>query len=70
MEFTCGDETVTVKEGEYVRVPGDTVHRYTVTSEAGESRMGGSTALSLERRATGHRQHRFPGGCSGLKGSA
>lgn len=33
VQFASGDETVTVREGDFVRVPADTVHRYTVTSE-------------------------------------
>lgn len=33
VEFASGDETVTVHEGGYVRVPRGAVHRYTVTSD-------------------------------------
>lgn len=33
VQFASGDETVTVEEGGYVRVPSGTVHRYTVTSD-------------------------------------
>ena len=33
VQFTSGDETVTVNEGGYVRVPSGTVHRYSVTSD-------------------------------------
>ena len=31
--FVSGEETVTVRPGDFVRVPADTVHSYTVTSE-------------------------------------
>ena len=33
MRFVSGEETVTVRPGDFVRVPADTVHSYTVTSE-------------------------------------
>lgn len=33
VQFVSGNETVTVHPGDFVRVPRDTVHRYTVTSE-------------------------------------
>lgn len=33
VQFASGDETVSVNEGDYVRVPKGTVHRYTVTSD-------------------------------------
>ena len=33
VQFVSGDEMVTVRPGDFVRVPADTVHRYTVTSD-------------------------------------